>query len=64
MAIKNVIKILLQVPAWLVLVGAFFTSVYAWLNKIQNIGIWTPLILLIVIVLYIIGRLIPEDVEE
>ena len=64
MGFKKILSIVFQIPVWLILVGALITSIFAWLLKIQDINFWTPLILLIAIILYIIGRWFIKEENE
>lgn len=55
---KKILGYSLQIPAILLLIASFFASVYAYLNKIQEITIIIPIIFFIVLLCYFIGRLI------
>ena len=62
MGYKKILSIVFQFPAWILLFGGFIVSIYAYLNKIQDLSIATPIILLIINILYVVGRLfIKED---
>lgn len=47
---------LFKVPAVLVLVASFIGGIYAAMNNISGIGYGTPVALLIVLILYVIGE--------
>lgn len=47
---------LFKVPALLVLVASFIGGIYAAMNNISGIGYGTPIALLIVLILYVIGE--------
>jgi len=47
---------LFKVPAVLVLVASFIGGIYAAMNNISGIGDGTPIALLIVLILYVIGE--------
>lgn len=53
---KKILPILLQLPLILVIIASFFGSIYAAIYKIGGIGFATPVIILIIIVLYFYGR--------
>jgi len=47
---------LFKVPAILVLVASLIGGIYAAMNNISGIGYGTPIALLIVLILYVIGE--------
>jgi flagellar biosynthesis protein FliQ len=64
MGLKKIISICFQLPAWFILVGGLIVSIYAYINKIQDVTLFTPIFLLIVNILYIVGRWFMRDEEE
>lgn len=55
---------ILQAPLWLFIFGVLFASIYAWAEKIQNIGIAVPLIMFLIIILYFVGRLLVKSSDN
>lgn len=60
---RKILSICLQIPAWTILFGGLLISFFAYLNKIQNVSIFTPIFLLIVDILYVIGYWFLKDKE-
>lgn len=54
--VKKVLSILLQLPAYLLLVGSVIAGFYAWAKGINDIGLGVPIILFVVLVLFIMGK--------
>ena len=52
---KTVLSTILKLPLILLVVLAFFASIYAAYKKISGINYATPLILGIILILYIVG---------
>jgi uncharacterized sodium:solute symporter family permease YidK len=53
---KKIVGIILQIPAWLLIAGSVVAGFYAWMKKINGIGFGVPIILLIIVILYALGR--------
>jgi membrane protein YdbS with pleckstrin-like domain len=64
MSIKKVLRILFQIPAWLLLIISFGGSIYGYYAKISGITLATPIILFVVILLYFIGRVFLKDKKQ
>jgi len=64
MGIKKIVSVLFQVPAWILLVGSVFVGFYAYVKQINDIGIVVPIILMLIFVLYIIGRVMARNKEN
>jgi hypothetical protein len=56
--------IILQIPAWLLLVGSFGAAIYAHITKIAGITIATPISMGIIVLLYFIGRYLNRNKKE
>lgn len=55
---------LLQVPFWLLAVASIVGGFYAAYTKIQGITYSTPIILIVIIALYVLGRYMESNKEE
>lgn len=58
------IGILLQVPLWTLVFASIITGFYAAYNKISEISYGTPIILVIILGLYVYGRILQGSGEE
>lgn len=60
----KILKTLLQVPLWLLVLASFGGGIYAAANKIEGIGYSTPVILLVIIIMYITGRVMGNKKKD
>jgi len=51
---------LMQLPLWVIIISSFFASIYASIKKIGGIEYSTSFFILIVIILYISGRVLEK----
>ena len=61
----SILKILLQVPAWILLVISFVASIYVYITQYAPIKIATPILLGLICICYLVGRLLEKkEVED
>jgi len=53
---NKIVGWLLKLPAILLLIAAFIGGVYAAAKHIQGINYWTPVIILVIVILYFVGE--------
>jgi hypothetical protein len=64
MGFKKVLRILFQIPVWLLLIVSLVGSIYGYYAKISGITLATPIILFLIISLYFIGRVFLREKNE
>lgn len=55
------LKILLQLPAWILLVISFGASIYVYATQYAPLKIGTPIALGLICVAYLVGRLLKDE---